>query len=99
MSDDYAQTTLRQHRRLAILRHLDLAPEYTSNRSMLRDVLNDLGVTSTTDQVTTEIAWLQEQGLVTSLAEGYVVSATLRGVEVAGGVASHPGVKRPGPRR
>lgn len=97
--NDYAQTTLRQHRRLAILRHLDLAPEYTSNRSMLRDVLNDLGVSSTADQVTTEIAWLREQGLVTTAAEGYVVSATERGVEVGRGVAAHPDVKRPGPRR
>lgn len=93
---DYGQTTLRRHRRLSILRYLDEAPEYTSNRSMLRDVLNGLGVTSTADQVVTEIAWLAEQGLVAT-ADGYVVTATERGVEVARGVAAHPDVQRPAP--
>jgi hypothetical protein len=45
------------------------------------------------------LAWLAEQGLLTTKATGDVVVATLlaRGVDVAGGRATVPGVKRPLP--
>ncbi|MFN3575382.1 MAG: hypothetical protein ACK4TJ_00120 [Tabrizicola sp.] len=95
---DY-QETLRRHRRLAILRHLEASPEYTSNVSILQDVLAAVGLRSTCDQVTTEIVWLQEQGFVLADGDAFlVVTATARGAEIARGVANHPGVQRPGPR-
>lgn len=96
---DY-QTTLRRHRRLAILRHLEACGDYSSNASILTDVLRGLGITSTHDQVVTELAWLAEQGLATVTDTGDFTLATVtpRGVEVALGRATHPEVQRPRPR-
>ena len=96
---DYPDT-VRRHRRLAILRHLADCAEYTGNASILQDVLCGVGVTSTRDQVVTELAWLKEQGFVSydDRADFIVVTASGRGVEIARGIATHPEVKRPGPR-
>lgn len=95
---EYANT-VRKHRRLAILRHLEALPEYTSNASILQDVLAGVGLPSTRDQVTTEIAWLKEQGFVAATGEAFVVvAATARGVEIARGLATHPDIQRPSPR-
>lgn len=89
--------TIRQHRRLAILKHLERCSEYTSNASILTDVLAGVGVTSTRDQVTTELTWLADQGFVTLDDRGdfIVAAATQSGVEIAQGVAKHPDIKRP----
>lgn len=96
---DYAQT-LREHARLAILRLLEDAPRYTSNVSMFATLLPQLGIAFTRDQIAGEVEWLKEQGLVTSETSGglMIVTATLRGVEVAAGIARHPGIprRRPG---
>lgn len=96
----YAET-LRKHRRLAILRHLEAIPEYTGNASILQDVLRGLGLPVSRDQVVTELAWLMEQGFVSydSGADFVVVTATARGVDIARGLATHPEIQRPGPRR
>ncbi|MGR3435258.1 MAG: VpaChn25_0724 family phage protein [Shimia sp.] len=92
--------TASEHRRLAILRHLAQAQDYTANASILRDVCSGVGVPSTHDQVIGALAWLQEAELITLVDHGDVVVATarLRGVEVAAGAAEHPGVARPRPR-
>ena len=99
MMSDYG-ATLRKHRRLAILRFLKDCDGYAANGSIIRDVLNGVGVTSTTDQVTSELAWLKEQGLITldDLGALLLATATTRGVEIAQGIASHPDVQRPSPR-
>jgi len=96
---DYG-ATLRKHRRLAILRHLEMCTDYTSNASILVDVLDGVGVTSSRDQVVTELAWLKENGFVsyTDTGEFLVVEATARGVEIARGRATHPDIQRPSPR-
>lgn len=93
------QETLREHARIAILRLLEDAPKYTSNVSMITQLLPPLGIAFTRDQVTGEINWLTEQGLVTTEdhAGFIVVCATVRGVEVAQGIARHPGIQRPRP--
>lgn len=95
----YAET-LSRHRRLTILRHLEGLADYTSNASILRDICDAVAVTSTLDQVLTDIAWLAEQGLVTRVEHGdyTVATATTRGCEIARGDAMHPGVQRPRPR-
>lgn len=94
------QKTVAKHRRLAILRHLEGCLEYTSNASILGDVLKGVGVNSTRDQIVTELAWLRETGMVTydDSADFVVVTATVRGVEIATGLASHPDIQRPSPR-
>lgn len=95
---DYVET-LAKHRRLTILKFLADSPEYTSNASILVEVCNQFGVTSTRDQVAGDVAWLKEQGMASFDDHGVVmvVTATSRGVEIAQGKARHEGVKRPGP--
>ncbi len=88
---------LRKHRRLSILRILDGAPGYSSNESILTGMLNQFRIGSTRDQVRTELAWLAEQGLVTTedLAGLYMATATQRGIEISQGISTHPDIARP----
>ena len=91
-----------RHRRLAILRFLEVSPGYTSNVSILTDVLNSdhVGIKTSRDQTATELAWLAETGFVTLAGreDFRVATATGRGVEIALGRATHPDIQRPGPR-
>lgn len=91
---------LRRHRRLAILRHLEACSEYTSNVSILTDVLRGVGIQSTRSQVITELTWLKENGMISTVDHGdfVVATASTSGVEIAQGIGSHPEVKRPRPR-
>ena len=89
------------HLRLTLLRLLAEQPGYKSNSSVLTQAADaTAGFTATRDQVKTELAWLGEQGLITTseVIEGLVV-ATLseRGGDVASGRAIVPGVQRPNP--
>jgi len=90
---------LRKHRRLAILRHLELSSGYTSNAAMLGDVLQRVGIRSSRDLITTELAWLRENGFVVlKESDGFVVvTATQAGAEIAQGVSTHPDIQRPSP--
>jgi len=92
--------TLEEHRRLAILTHLSACLDYASNSEILLDVVNGVGITTSRDRLVATLAWLHEQELVTlDDHDGFVlVSATARGVDVAGGRARHPGVRRPAPK-
>jgi hypothetical protein len=89
-----------QHRRLSILRLLAEAPENSLNDAILHTALGELGLASSRDQVKGDLAWLAEQGLLSTEAVGHLAVATLtpRGDDVAAGRATHPGVKRPSPR-
>lgn len=93
--------TLAKHRRLSILRHLEKSADYTSNVSIITDVLNGVGVTSTRDQVVTDLTWLRDNGFVTYQASGdfIVAEVTSRGVEIALGRTTHPDIQRPSARR
>lgn len=95
----YAEDVSR-HRRLAVLRHLAEVPEYISNASILQDVLIRLGLPLSYDALITELHWLREQGFVAFDPDTafLVVTATRRGVDLARGLASHPGVQRPRPK-
>lgn len=89
-----------QDRRLVILRVLAEQDDYALNCSVMQMVLTGYGHGVSRDAVRTDYAWLAEQGLVTieALSEAlHVAKVTGRGVDVAKGVASVPGVKRPGP--
>lgn len=95
---DYSNV-LRRHARIAILRFLEGAPRYTSNASMLTTMLPQVGIAYTRDQVTTELSWLEEQGMVELENQGgfIVATATVRGAEIAQGIARHPDIQRPRP--
>lgn len=91
-----------RNRRLAILRFLSEERDYAMNTSTLQSALRIIGHSVTRDMVESDAAWLDEQGLARlSLVEGTsitVLTVTQRGVEVAQGLAEHPGVDRPLPR-
>ena len=94
------ENTVRRHRRLAILRHLEQCSEYASNASILTDVLAGVGLPSSRSQVTTELVWLKDNGFVgvTDHGDFMVAMATQEGVEIARGVTTHPEIQRPRPR-
>lgn len=87
----------REHRRLAILRTLSDADGSQANESILTQVLNDLGLTTSRDTVQTDLAWLHEQGLTKNetIFEIVVARVTRRGTDVAAGRATVPGVQKP----
>lgn len=92
--------TAREHRRIAILRHLDALPQYGANASILLDVVRGVGVATTADQMRGELSWLEEQDLVRLQHNDTFTLAeiTSRGSEVAQGNVIAPGVKRPSAR-
>lgn len=85
--------------RLAVLRLLDQAEGYDLNIHILRDALARLSHRPSVDKLRSELAWLEEQGLVVTHQVGSIVvaTATERGLDAAHGRAKVPGVKRPGP--
>lgn len=95
---DFA-TLVAEDRRLTILRLLDEAEGYDLNIHILRDALARVGHRPSLDTLRSEIAWLEEQGLVTTSRAGsiLVAQATTRGLDAAHGRARVPGVKRPVP--
>lgn len=92
-------TMFNAHLRLTLLRALAGAPKYTANSSILHGVATDFGLHATRDQIKTELAWLKEQGAVTTRDVESLVVATLtdRGLDVAEGNADMPGVQHPAP--
>jgi hypothetical protein len=92
---------LREDRRLVILRLLSEASGYRANSSVLHAGLQYLAIAASRDDVLTDLAWLQDQGLVrldqvTDSIQTVTLSA--RGDDVAHGRAIVPGVSRPSPR-
>ncbi|ROH88634.1 ArsR family transcriptional regulator [Stagnimonas aquatica] len=97
MSKTYAQVVT-EERRLQTLRLLAATkPDYRANSAILRDGLRaEHQHALSRDQMHTELAWLQEQGLLILEVVGSAVVASLtsRGLDVAEGTAEVPGVKR-----
>ena len=93
----FSQFAQQQQRRL-ILEQLEAENDYTSNSILLKQVLQMLGHTLSSDQIVTEITWLQVQGLVTLDNFGgiYVAKLTERGLDVATGASQLPGIARKG---
>jgi hypothetical protein len=85
--------------RLVLLRVLAEAPGYEANSFILAGAAEEFGHHVSTDLLRTELTWLAEQGLVSvkTLAAVQVASLSPRGLDVAKGNASIPGVKRPAP--
>lgn len=85
--------------RLVILMVLAQDADYSHNEYVLRSALRSMGHGISQDKLRSELAWLAEQGLVTTSDTAGVVIArlTARGRDVAEGTATTPGVKRPEP--
>lgn len=86
-------------RRLVTLRLLEQAPDYRGNAMLLQRALEGFGHAVGMDRLTTDLAWLAEQGLLELDTVGGVALARLtqRGADVAAGRARVPGVARPAP--
>ncbi|KFB91167.1 hypothetical protein GTGU_04782 [Trabulsiella guamensis ATCC 49490] len=69
----------------------------SANESILQTCLQTYGHRVSRDSVRTHLAWLREQGLVSlsDVSGCYVAAVTGRGEDVALGLASVPGVKKP----
>lgn len=91
---------LAEDRRLAILRILEGDARYATNDSVMQTALDRIGHSVSREMVRSDFAWLAELGLVEIeqvAATVHVARLTGRGVDVAAGRASVPGVKRPRP--
>lgn len=86
-------------RRLAMLSLLADSAGYSAGAPMLQLALNGLGHVAALDTINGELAWLRDAGLVTLSNVGGVIIANIngRGVDVAHGATSVPGVARPRP--
>lgn len=87
-------------RRLAALRILARRNLYTANEYSLSDELaGNYGHHVSKDLLHSDIAWLEEQGLVVCQQPraGWIITLTSRGSDVAGGRARVPGIAAPLP--
>jgi hypothetical protein len=92
--------TLAEHIRICLLRLLEEAPENEANNSILSDGVALYGLKVSRDIVNTELAWLDEQGLIKLDHVTQTISVarlTSRGLDVARGRAVVPGVRKRGP--
>jgi len=86
-------------RRLAILQSLHGMTGNTANDVVLLGMLSQQGHRIGRDRLRTDLAWLEEQGLIVGQQPGGIWIATLsaRGYDVAEGTAHAPGVAHPRP--
>ncbi|KAB7624337.1 ArsR family transcriptional regulator [Alkalilimnicola sp. S0819] len=93
------QQLLQEDRRLVILRLLAESQGYTANIYLLSAALPGFGHAISHDGLRAELAWLDEQALisVSKVSDVEVAKLTPRGNDVAHGRARCPGVKRPEP--
>lgn len=90
----------REDLRLRVLQILSGVPRYQANDVLVRAQLAQRYAHSLSqDALRTELAWLDEQALVSYQRAGEVVlvALTQRGHDCAAGVVQTPGVARPGP--
>ena len=82
-----------------LLKGLEPCVQYSANAFLLRTFAESVGHVVSADTIETDLAWLAEQALLTVKRSGGVTVATLtaRGLDVATGRATVPGVKRPEP--
>lgn len=94
--------TLAEDRRGVLLRVLLDQGDFALNDGVLQGALETFGHRVSRDTVRADLAWLEEQALV-SLAKLHgdtlwIANLSRRGEDVATGRAIVPGVKRPSPR-
>lgn len=89
---------LRESRRLILLRLLSEQNGYRANAASLHIGLHSLGLTSSRDDVLTDLAWLKEQHLIDSedTSAGVTIATLLaRGQDVIDGNTRVPGISAP----
>ncbi|MEI6897876.1 MAG: ArsR family transcriptional regulator [Psychromonas sp.] len=93
------KTILAKVQRLQILEILKEDAGYDQNDLMLMTALEAIGAGTSHDNLNSELAWLEEQALITLEKVGTLLVATItrRGLDIASGRARNPGVNRPRP--
>ena len=89
-----------EDRRLVILSCLKDDGGYSNNEFVIQAYAKEVGHDVSRDRIRTDLQWLEEQGLVTikTVVNLHVATISQRGLDVAYGRTTVPGVKRPGPR-
>ncbi|WP_040728239.1 hypothetical protein [Thiomicrorhabdus sp. Kp2] len=87
-----------EHVRRLILEQLEQENDYAQNNVLIKQNLFMAGQALSTDKLLAELAWLEEQGLVTldSFGGFTVAKLTHRGLDIATGASSMPGIARKG---
>lgn len=90
---------LREDRRLVILKALEASAGYSAGHYVVGRFAASQGHVVSSDVLLSDLAWLAEQGLLTTREAEHITVATLtqRGAECAQGIAIVPGVQRPQP--
>jgi hypothetical protein len=92
------RSAVEEDQRLLILQTLVSSPDYTAHEHLLRQALSEEGQRLSADAMRVQLAWLDEQGLLTDLGQRVrIARLTQRGEDVASGSARCPGVARPRP--
>lgn len=91
-----------QDRRLVLLRALESAAQYRANSFLLQRYCDHVGHVVSLDRIHADLAWLADIALVTQLVTAgtpdvTVATLTSRGLDVATGRATVPGVSKPKP--
>lgn len=94
MKTDFS-THLTEDRRLVVLRVLAESSGYTANEFILQQMLEQFGHVVSIDRVRTDLAWLQEQQMLTigDVADVQIARRAARTWPQAASVV--PGIKRP----
>lgn len=95
------EQSLRELRRLTILRSLYDQRGYSANATLLLVYLQRLGIVTSRDDLITDLHWLRDQDLVRlpeSIPGVVVAELTSSGEDVATGRRMVPGVQRPSAR-
>jgi hypothetical protein len=92
-------TIQQERRRLAILQLLQKEPGYRLNDAIIQDLLSQLGQATPLSLVRTELAWLEQNGqLTTQELPGCTVAILLEaGADTGAGISYVPGIARPRP--
>jgi Fe2+ or Zn2+ uptake regulation protein len=95
MSDDL----ITENRRLYVLKCLKTSGDYRMSDALLYDLLKRIGIGVSLSVVRGDLAWLEQQSLLSTQKLGDLTIALLRceGVDVAEGISSVPGIARPKP--
>ncbi|MBS0357528.1 MAG: ArsR family transcriptional regulator [Proteobacteria bacterium] len=88
-----------EDRRLRILQALEWSNGYTSNASLLKELLKTVGHVTSTHVLAADLAWLEDVELIrlTKQEAFSVVKLTAAGLDVVQDARLLPGVARPDP--
>ena len=96
---DY-KTIVTRDLRLCLLRALADQPNYTASEVILQHIAESYGHYRSRDVIRNELTWLEGVSAVRIVHQGsYIIAtATRRGLDHVGGLATIDGVNKPGPK-